>query len=251
MKKIIYLILVILYAQNSFSQIDNCSECDSKIYTYQDISHLSLLELKVLRNEIFARHQYVFKDDRLSDYYIEKYTWYKPDYDSENSIVLNTIEKQNISLFSKYENKKEALKNTIIKELKETNRAFLNNNTLVINVLLHNKFYGLSKASINDTKNELKSILSATNVDNINWYNENGLYKVTTDNGYIVNELSVTINSDTIILQFANTGQSELFVDDTSFQFGSNYYSESEYNSWYIFKIIEDKLVFIEYQAAG
>ncbi len=70
MKNIFTLIIILAFTKCAFSQIENCSECDSKKYSEKDISYLSLLELRILRNEIFARHQYVFKDDRLIDYFL-------------------------------------------------------------------------------------------------------------------------------------------------------------------------------------
>ena len=257
MKKFLNIIIVILFTQISFAQIYNCAECDTKSYEFQDISHLSLLELKILRNEIFARHQYVFKDEKLSEYFIEKYVWYKPNYNTKNDIKLNPIEIQNISLFSKYETKKEALKTTIIKELKEIKRAFINNDTTAMKSLLKKELKANGEEFLIEIKNKFNQILAKIDMDNINWYNENGLYKVTTDNGLFVNEVSITIQSDTIILKHGNTGASEQFSDKTEFSYGSDYYignefySENEYLSWYIFKIRDNKLVFIEHQGAG
>lgn len=246
-----HIIIAILFSQSSFSQISDCSACSSKVYTYQDISHLSLLELKILRNEIFARHQYVFKDERLSDYFLENYTWYKPDYNSENNIKLNAIEKQNINLFSKHENEKEALKTNIIKELKDLKNATINNDTISINQIINKVTNSTQKEYFNELKNELKAIISEINIDEINWYNEKGLFKITTDNGYSIKETSAKIDSNTIILSYAYIGYSELLSDKTAFKFGSNFDSTNEYAVWYTFKIKDNKLTLIEIQAAG
>lgn len=59
-------------------------------------------ELRILRNEIFARKGYVFKDSILNNYFLKK-EWYKPDKNSE--VVLSDIEKENIELIEKIENK--------------------------------------------------------------------------------------------------------------------------------------------------
>ncbi|QVY66803.1 YARHG domain-containing protein [Polaribacter sp. Q13] len=98
-KKILELILIFTVTQSVFSQIENCLECNSRKYSEKDIRHLTFLELKILRNEIFARHQYVFSDDGLSDYFLSKYDWYKPNNKLGNNIELNRFKKENISLF--------------------------------------------------------------------------------------------------------------------------------------------------------
>lgn len=251
MKKVTLFIIVFLSMQNLFSQIKDCSECDKKTYTYKDISHLSLLELKIFRNEIFARHQYVFKNERLTDYFLENYAWYKPDYNSKNSIQLSAIEKQNINLFLKYENEKEAFKVSIVEELKDIKRTLISHDTININSLINRVEKEQQKEYYTEIKNELKDILSAINVNEIHWYNEKGLFKVTTDDGYFISEKAIEINGDTIILSFAYSGYSELLNDDTAFKFGSDFDSTNEYASWYTFKIIDGKLVLIEHQAAG
>ena len=251
MKKILILIIILVFTQSVFSQIENCSECDSKKYSEKDISHLSLLELKILRNEIFARHQYVFKDDRLSDYFLNKYDWYKPNYKLENKIELNDFENQNISLLLKKENEKVALKTIIIEQIKALKQALINNDTTKVNSVISKVVKGNSDDYSNSIKRELNEILSKINLDGIHWYNENGLFKVTTDDGYLLNETSIKIEGAVIILRYADIGHSELFKNDTAFSFGSGFYSENEYQSWYTFEIQNNKLILIEHQVAG
>ncbi len=251
MKKILTLIIILAFTQSAFSQIENCSECDSRIYSEKEISHLSLLELKILRNEIFARHQYVFKDERLSDYFSDKYDWYKPNYNSENKIELNDFEKQNISLLLDNENEKEVLKATIIEQLKALKQALTNNDTIKVNSVISEVVKGSSDDYSNSIKRELNEILSKLNLDEIHWYNENGLFKVTTDDGHFLNEISIKIESPIIILRYADIGHSELLKDETVFSFGSDFYSENEYQSWFTFEIQNNKLILIAHQAAG
>ncbi|WP_054850721.1 YARHG domain-containing protein [Olleya sp. ITB9] len=251
MKNITAFITLILLSQSSFSQIYDCSECDSKIYLKTDISHLSLLELKILRNEIFARHQYIFKDERLGDYYSEKYDWYKPDYKSKKTIVLNKIEKENINLFLGKEKEKIILKETIIKNLKSFKQALLNDDTNSVNSRISNYFTESGYGDLSSTRRELKGILSIINIDGIHWYNESGLFKVTTDDGHFLNETSIKISGNKIVMTYADIGYSELLTDETAFSFGSNFYSENEYQSWYTFEIRNNELILVEHQAAG
>ena len=251
MKNIAAFIILTLFFQSSFSQIDNCSKCDSIIYSKKDISHLSLLELKIIRNEIFARHQYVFKDERLGDYFIKKYDWYKPDYEAKKTIVLNEIEKENIKLFLKYENEKTIIKKTIIQELGKFKESLNKNETDKINSILNNVTQDFSAERKNALIYELKGILSKIDITEIHWHNENGLYKITTDDGYFLNETSITIKGKEIILSYNDIGHSELLSEETAFSFGSDYDSTNEYASWYMFTITNGKLTLLEHQAAG
>lgn len=66
-----------------------------------DIELLSLEELKLARNEIFARHGYVFSTPEIKAYF-EKKSWYKENpnyYDGD----LNEIERYNINFIKKHE----------------------------------------------------------------------------------------------------------------------------------------------------
>ena len=58
-------------------------------------------ELRIMRNEIYARHGYIFKLPELNEYFM-KQSWYKPvSEDVTNS--LTPIEKENIELIKRYE----------------------------------------------------------------------------------------------------------------------------------------------------
>lgn len=243
--------ILIIFSQSSFSQRHNCSECNSKIYTKEDISHLTLLELKILRNEIFARHQFVFKDTRLEDYFLGKYDWYKPNNASENTIKLNNFEKENIRIILKFEKEKKALQKTIIKELETFKTALNTDETATINSIINNVTKDFSTTHKNDFVSELKSIVSKIDIQQIHWYNENGLYKITTDDGYSINERAITIKGSKVIMSYSDIGHSELLNDETAFNFGSAHYSENEYASWFTFTIIDGKLILLEHQAAG
>ena len=64
---------------------------------FDDIADLSVEELRIARNEIYARHGYIFKDESLNNYFLSK-SWYEPRYtiDEWNENWLNEIEKDNI-----------------------------------------------------------------------------------------------------------------------------------------------------------
>ena len=66
-----------------------------------DVVNLNKYELKIMRNEIFARHGYIFKTPDMRSYFSQQ-TWYHGQYDNVNS-MLSDIEKRNIELMKKYE----------------------------------------------------------------------------------------------------------------------------------------------------
>ncbi|MCM8710082.1 YARHG domain-containing protein [Clostridium sp. SYSU_GA19001] len=102
-------------APTDSSAINNASEnkdfilpdSDKKYLTDAEISILSLDDLKIARNEIFARHGFVFKTDKYVQYFGSK-TWYTPDpnYNGSES-SLNEYEKANLKLIQKWENSKQ------------------------------------------------------------------------------------------------------------------------------------------------
>ena len=61
--------------------------------------------LKLARNEIFARHGYIFKDKKLQEYF-KSTSWYKgtvkgKDFDMEKEF--NDFEKANVALIGSFE----------------------------------------------------------------------------------------------------------------------------------------------------
>ena len=69
--------------------------------SYADISGLSKYELSLARNEIYARHGYIFKTKQYKDYFSAKW-WYKPNkYFSER--WLSSTENYNIAFLLKAE----------------------------------------------------------------------------------------------------------------------------------------------------
>jgi hypothetical protein len=69
--------------------------------TYSDISHLNSYELKIMRNEIFARHGYIFQTRDMSDYFNAQ-NWYRPLFKDVSS-KLSEIERANVKFIKQYE----------------------------------------------------------------------------------------------------------------------------------------------------
>jgi len=66
-----------------------------------DLNSFTKQDLKIMRNEIYARHGYIFKTAEMKTYF-SRQSWYKGQYDDVTS-MFSSIEKQNIELIKKYE----------------------------------------------------------------------------------------------------------------------------------------------------
>jgi hypothetical protein len=73
----------------------------SQLLTENDLKGLSKSELRIMRNEIYARHGYIFKSKDLQDYFSKK-SWYTPLY-NDVSNKLTDIEIKNVDFIKKHE----------------------------------------------------------------------------------------------------------------------------------------------------
>ncbi len=86
------------------------SESASRILTHEELISVGDKKLELARNEIYARHGWIFNRKDL-DGYFKKKSWYTPrgdkkDREKINKIIekeLNETEKKNIDLILKYE----------------------------------------------------------------------------------------------------------------------------------------------------
>jgi hypothetical protein len=86
------------------------SDSDVRTVTEADLSGMSLAELRIARNEIFARHGRQFKDSTLNQWFYSK-TWYlnlgtkyAPDtFDSLSPSPLTKLELDNANFIKDYE----------------------------------------------------------------------------------------------------------------------------------------------------
>lgn len=67
--------------------------------TYSDIADLTPSERRVMRNEIFARHGYIFQSADLRNYFKQQ-EWYRA---RSRSVQLSSIEKYNVAFIKQYE----------------------------------------------------------------------------------------------------------------------------------------------------
>lgn len=77
---------------------------DSRIITRSELEGMTRQEIKIVLNEIYARHGYTFNDDDLIEYFESK-TWYVPtesDFDKVNR-MLNDFEAENRDIIVEYQ----------------------------------------------------------------------------------------------------------------------------------------------------
>lgn len=102
------------YAKDDNRQIKSnnfiCPESSTtKIQLYK-LYNLSSDQLYIARNEIFARHGYIFKDKKLQEYF-EAQAWYKPNPDAKGETT-DPVEKDNVETIRDMEEIKLDFKNS-------------------------------------------------------------------------------------------------------------------------------------------
>ncbi len=76
-------------------------EGSTRLLTLDDVTGKSSWELKIMKNEIYARHGYIFKTSELKSYF-ERQAWYRPMNDDVSDLISN-IEKENAAFIKRYE----------------------------------------------------------------------------------------------------------------------------------------------------
>lgn len=82
------------------------SDSNSRYLSEEEIRSVDANKLKIARNEIFARHGYIFNDEELKQYF-NSTSWYQGTVQSDQfnmDWVLNNFEKKNLELISLVEN---------------------------------------------------------------------------------------------------------------------------------------------------
>jgi len=76
-------------------------ETSTRYLTPSDLKGKSVWNLQIMRNEIFARHGYIFENPKIKQYF-QQQTWYKPEY-YDVGTHLTSIEKANAKFIRKHE----------------------------------------------------------------------------------------------------------------------------------------------------
>ncbi|MDR0194369.1 MAG: YARHG domain-containing protein [Myroides sp.] len=210
-------------------------------YSEKVLNEKSIEELALMRNEILAKKGYVFTNSKYSNYF-ERQKWYKPT-SSNNTITLDANENTLVDLIKKVETKKKEMRVKALNDLKELKKIVYANDKVQFDKLV----------STPDREVELissfKSIFDVCSIDSINWTQNEGLYKVTVDNGDAISIYYIKFTNTQVILSEGRIKHSEIFGD---FSDGySSYQSEDEYIIWFYFDMTDKGLKFIKYNVAG
>ena len=76
-------------------------EASKRLLKVSDIEGLTSWDLKIMRNEIYARHGYIFKTQEMIQYFNNE-NWYYPRFNNVEH-KLSAIEKKNIKFIKSYE----------------------------------------------------------------------------------------------------------------------------------------------------
>jgi uncharacterized membrane protein YvbJ len=82
-------------------------QASERLLTANELANMSQASLRIMRNEIYARHGFVFKKEDMRQYFSQQ-TWYKPLFNNVDN-MLSDVEKKNIVLIRRYENFQEDL----------------------------------------------------------------------------------------------------------------------------------------------
>ena len=76
-------------------------EASTRYLTNNDLRNKSRWQLKIMRNEIYARHGFIFQTREMKNYF-DNQSWYNPVY-YDVTHMLTSLEKSNIAYIKKYE----------------------------------------------------------------------------------------------------------------------------------------------------
>ena len=92
--------LVSSYGQDLPGQYPQAS---TRLLVREDIFEMDAAELKIVRNEIFARYGYIFRSEDLKKHF-EGQSWYKPS-SAEVTHLLSDLEKKNVAFVRQWESR--------------------------------------------------------------------------------------------------------------------------------------------------
>lgn len=238
------LVLCLLFTSAINAQtLKNCSICTTKVIKEEQLKGLSLDEIRLLTNEIFARNGYQFENSRFQEFFESK-TWYKSKKDNKK-VIFNEIEEQNIKILQEVSKKIKLQREDITIQLKKFKELILTDKKSELK-LQYNFDYG-KEIGLEDSK-FLKEVLVKINLDDINYYKNKGLQSITVDNGYVKILFELAIEDENINIFYSYMAHSKIIEDFNEF---TDYHSENEfmYNWQFVYK--NGKIKFIRLALAG
>ena len=235
MKQLCFL-SVVLFSLNATAQLKDCATCATQIIKEQQISKLSIDELRFLTNDLYARKGYKFKDYEISNYFNEK-TWYKPISDN-SKIKLNAVEEQNVKLFQERTTILKADREKLLEALRSLKAENLKGNSPI------------PKDNYNE---HFSKTIAKIDIDDIHWIKNQGYYSVEVDNFKESNKYSISIKGNEVEIVWFEDGHSIKVQNDDKIKgvYDTEVFEVMESATYWIFKWENQKLVFIESAIAG
>lgn len=229
---IFFFISIALFSQASF-------DIDKKPIKNQLLSLLCDHELKWFRNEIYARHGYVFSNKEFQSYF-QSMEWYTPV--SDNSQVrLSKVEQDNITILKNEEQRREKRTKAI--------RDFFNHMKASKNYLVYQPEDDCCEISVGE------ETLDKIDLDNMSFCGANGLYQVTIDEGFSVISYFLRVDGDKIRLGTNCEGKSSIVPDKARGEYedeSNNHIRTCNSAIWYEFIIDENNNIeFSKIDGAG
>ena len=89
-------------ASNNNKYVGEYPFTSTRKVTEEDLYYKSAAELRIMRNEIYARNGYIFDNEELHYYFSQK-SWYKPEKPYIKESEFSEIEKHNIDFIKLHE----------------------------------------------------------------------------------------------------------------------------------------------------
>ena len=233
--KHLYFLMIVLFSLNATAQLKDCATCATQVIDEEQISKLSIDELRFLTNDLYARKGYKFKDYEISNYFNEK-PWYKPVSDN-SKVKLNVVEEQNVKLFQE--------RTAILK----ADREKLIEALLSLKAEVQRGHSPIPKGNYNE---HFSKTIAKIDIDDIHWIKNQGYYSVKVDNFRGTNKYYISIEGSEVEIVWFEDGYSEKESEDkikTVYDIGE--YEVMESATFWRFKWKNQKLVFIESVMAG
>ncbi len=244
---ILFCLPLVVYSQH----LESCEKCHEIKYTEAQISENELYELKLLRNELFARHHYTFENERLTAYFSD-FDWYEPNYELDiKEIVLNETERHNVQLFLNKQHSLDQDQAKLINEFKTLKHAMREDQSHY----LDNFFLNYDEANYytkNLVQRDIQSILNKMELKQVHWFKGKVHYTVKIDNGYAISTYQLIIDQSKIALSVSAPGaHSKIMTHEEAFSFPSTYHSEEESYVEFQLEYKYGKLMLVRVISAG
>ena len=234
--KHLYFLMIVLFSLNATAQLKDCATCATQVIDEEQISKLSIDELRFLTNDLYARKGYKFKDYEISNYFNEK-QWYKPVSDN-SKVKLNAVEEQNVKLFQERTAILKADREKLIEALRSLKAEAQKGNSPI------------PKDNYNE---HFSKTIAKIDIDDIHWIKNQGYYSVEIDNFKGSNKYYISINGSEVEIGWFEDGHSTKVQNDDKIKgvYDTDEFEVMESNISWEFRWDKQKLVFIESVMAG